>query len=710
LAFVISALDAYIAAGWDLIPLNRWDYRDRFDRERGKSPRDANWRMLEYRVDDVVHLAHEGYNVGVRLREGDLVIDFDPRNLAPGENSAAVLMGLELEFGLDLARCPSTITGSGGRHWYMRRQPLGPIRNRLAGFSDAIEFKSVGRQVVAAGSKHPNGQQYEWAPGHPPLVEAPEAPEALQQAILRPSGVQGKSGEPGAITPAELAECLAQIPVTNYNGKHEDWLQLMMAAHSGTNGAIEGREVFVEWSTGDPAYADEADDIRYRWESFEPNASGGVTVATLYHHVIEAGGRPPRPDAKMQFEPIELPPDAEDAYVPLFDVNDAGVPKNTGNNALEAIKWLGIMPERDVFRDKVVLRGDLGLVHLVYPEAREVADDRLIYAIWRLCIQRWRLELSQDKIISAVESIANEHQFDCVREFFEALPEWDGKKRIDTWLTDYAGAVDTPYVRATGRMLLLGCVGRIFHPGIKFDNMVVIEGPQGCGKSTLIRDLGGEWALEGLPTQKDSDVIAAMQGRWIIEMAELDAMRRQDVSSLKAFLARTEDRARMAYARMPRDFPRRCVFVGTTNDAGYLRDRTGNRRFFPVAVTKIDRAAILRDRNQLWAEAYAAWLANPTEEALMFPPHLYDDAAAQQEERMAPDPLEIVLEEFFAKQPDLRRVTTSKLAWDALHKSMNALRPGDLSHLSEVMARLGWRAVRFREEGVPRRGFEREQS
>lgn len=706
----MDPLDFYTEAGWDLIPLNKWDYRDRFDRERGKSPRDANWREREYRVEDVFHLACDGYNVGVRLRECDLVIDFDPRNLEPGVTAEAALFDLELEFGVELARCPSVITGSGGRHWYMRREARGPIRNGLPSLSKAIEFKSYGRQVVAAGSKHPNGNIYKWAPDHPKLALAPDAPEALQSAILRPtsSSVPGREGS-GSITVEELRECLRQIPVESYQKKHEEWLRLLMACHSGTGGSIDGREAFVEWSVGDPAYADDADDIRYRWESFEANAAGGVTVGTLYHHVIEAGGRPPRVSAQDQFTPLDLPPEDENAYKPLFDVNDAGVPKSTGNNALEAIKALGIQPERDVFRDRIVLRGDLGLVRHVFPRATEVVDDRLVYAIWRLCIERWRLELSAEKILSAVESLANAHEFDCVQEFFESLPEWDGKKRIDTWLVDYAGAKDTPYVRATGRMFLIACVGRIFKPGIKFDNMVVLEGPQGCGKSTLIRTLGGDWALEGLPTQKEADVIAAMQGRWIIEMAELDAMRRQDVSSLKAFLARTEDRARLAYARTPRDFPRRCVFVGTTNDAEYLRDRTGNRRFFPVEVGQIDDKGIQRDRLQLWAEAYAAWMGDPTERALMFPPHLYDDAALEQEERMASDSLEIGLEEFFAANPDLRRVSTRKITWDVMHKQLVSLRPGEMSHLAEVMRRLGWRRVRFREEGKPIRGFERMQ-
>lgn len=294
----LSTLDALADAGFDLIPLNRWDTRDQFGRERGKSPRHTDWTTRPYEQSAVLAWAAEGGNVGVRLRPPDLVIDYDPRNAPPGRD---VVAELELEFGLDLSRAPSVVTGSGGRHWYFRLPPLvEKIRNGLDLFP-GIEFKSVGRQVVAAGSRHPNGNLYEWAPDSPPLSTLPEAPEALVRAIERPAVRQSA---PAEISLEALQRCLDQIDVVDYRGDHERWRELMTACHSASGGSLEGCETFVAWCVGDPAYAQDAEEIRYRWDTFD--AGGAVRVGTLYKHVRDAGGIPPGKAAADVFTEVEV--------------------------------------------------------------------------------------------------------------------------------------------------------------------------------------------------------------------------------------------------------------------------------------------------------------------------------------------------------------------------------------------------------------------
>lgn len=694
---LLDQLDPYRAAGWDLIPLNRWDYRDQWDRERGKSPLDRYWGTALYQTEAVFAQAREGFNVGVRLRDFDLVIDYDPRNAPAGRD---VVFELQMEYGIDLSTCPCVITGGGGRHWYLRKSP-GKIRNELLDFP-GIEFKSLGRQVVAAGSKHPNGTNYRWAEDSRPLPEAPEAPPALLAAITRPERTANVSGESGELTLDEIKHCLSQLPVEEYRGKHDAWLEVLMACHAASRGSDEACEAFVEWSTSDPMYAEDADDHRYRWQTFDPDAPGGVRAGTLFHHVIEHGGQLPRPSAVEQFADVDTPVEPEQPYFPVFEtVGKTGVPKNSGMNAIEAIKALGLQPEWDVFSGRAVLRGDLGPVREMYPTATEVWDENLMHALWHLCMVRWRFEPDMSKLRDAIRAVAIKHPFNPVAEFLNGL-EWDGVPRLDTWLTEFGGAKDTPYIRATGRMLLLAAVGRALVAGIKYDNMVVIEGPQGSGKSSLVKVLGGEaWTLEEFSTKNPSspDAIAALRGKWLVEMAELTTMRKADSESLKAFLSVTEDRCRMPYERNVQDFPRRCVFIGTTNDAAYLRDTTGNRRFFPVALPKIDLDGLRRARNQLWAEARIEWEKNPTAEGLQLPSHLWADAAAEQEERRLIDPVELALENWLWKNKDETQVSTQTLLFELFQKTPSTASAQDCARLRALMEKAGWESKQFRQGG-----------
>lgn len=705
----VAAMQRLEDAGYDLIPLHKWSHRDRFERERGKSPRDANWVVEKYAQGWAIREAADGYNVGVRLRDSDLVIDFDPRNLAPDESAATVLAMLELEFGLDLNACPCVATGGGGRHFYLRRAPDVSIRNNLPGLSKAIEFKSFGRQVVAPGSIHPNGTPYTWAVGSPDPSKAPEAPRALLDAIAKPPPRSNGSAEPGAITVDELKECLRQIPVESYRKQHEEWLALLMACHSGTNGSAEGREAFIAWSIADPAYAADGDDIAYRWESFEPNAAGGITVGTLFHHLREAGGVPPHAKAADQFANVEVA--AEEGYQPLFDVNDSGVPRNTRNNANEAVKALGIRPRFDEFRKRVVLSGNLSALRRAFPNASAVANDSTAAAVAGVARETWRLELDPGKVHEALFEQAIREPFHSLREWLESL-EWDGKERLADWLVKYAGAEDCRYTWAVGCLTLLGAVARAFEPGIKFDTMLVLEGPQGASKSSLVKILGGEFTAEGLPAKElgHADVVDAMQGRWVIELAELESLRRMDVARLKAFISRTEDRARLAYMRATQDFPRQCVFIGTTNDSSYLRDASGGRRFWPVKVGAIDLAGLERDRAQLWAEAVRVWEEGSGKpSSLWLPRELWPVAEAEQEARRAVDPWEEWVAEWLDSKEVHERpsVGTVEVLSQACRKPRERQGQNDWARLRPIMERLGWKAADVRLNGRPVKGYKR---
>ncbi|WP_340083789.1 virulence-associated E family protein [Siminovitchia sp. FSL H7-0308] len=185
----------------------------------------------------------------------------------------------------------------------------------------------------------------------------------------------------------------------------------------------------------------------------------------------------------------------------------------------------------------------------------------------------------------AIAKVADDRSYHPIRDFIDDLPEWDKVPRVDTLLIDYLGADDNPYVRAVTRKTLCAAISRVLTPGTKFDSMLVLNGPQGVGKSTLIARLGGEWFSDSLSLSDTKDKTAAekLQGYWIIEIGELAGLKKAEVETLRSFLSRQNDIYRASFGRRVTPHLRQCVFFGTTNaEKGYLRDTTGNRRFWPV--------------------------------------------------------------------------------------------------------------------------------
>ena len=243
----------------------------------------------------------------------------------------------------------------------------------------------------------------------------------------------------------------------------------------------------------------------------------------------------------------------------------------------------------------------------------------------------------------AVVVAANGAAFNPLQDYLNGLV-WDGEPRIDFLLPWYLGTPTTEgdllYHASVGRKFMIQAAARALDPGCKADSVLVLEGPQGCGKSTAVAILGGEWCHDSPVDMDSKDGAAVLRGAWLVELAELEGLTKSAVQRVKAFLTLTEDRYRAAYARHPATHRRSCAFIATTNDSSYLQDVTGNRRFWPVHVTQLDRDALVRDRDQLWAEAvhcYRAgvqWFLHAGE---------IPEFHSQQQERVVCDPWEEVL-------------------------------------------------------------------
>ncbi|MFA5634598.1 MAG: virulence-associated E family protein [Anaerovoracaceae bacterium] len=210
----------------------------------------------------------------------------------------------------------------------------------------------------------------------------------------------------------------------------------------------------------------------------------------------------------------------------------------------------------------------------------------------------------------AVAKVTDDRSYHPIREYIDSLPEWDEVPRVDTLLIDYLGADDNEYVRAVTRKTLCAAIARVLNPGCKFDSMLVLNGPQGVGKSTLISKLAGEWFSDSLNLSDTKDKTAAekLQGYWILEIGELAGLRKAEVETLRSFISRQNDIYRASFGKRATPHLRQCVFFGTTNaESGYLRDTTGNRRFWPVKTPggKVKHSWQLSayEIQQVWAEA-----------------------------------------------------------------------------------------------------------
>jgi putative DNA primase/helicase len=217
----------------------------------------------------------------------------------------------------------------------------------------------------------------------------------------------------------------------------------------------------------------------------------------------------------------------------------------------------------------------------------------------------------KDRILTATSLCARKNSFNDVTKYLTGL-KWDGVHRLDTLFIDYLGAKDTPYTRAVSRKSFTAAVARAMKPGTKYDYMPILCGPQGIGKSTLLRLMGKRWYSDSLQTFEGKDAAEMLRGVWVNEVGELAGLSKAEINAVKQFLSRTEDIYREAYGRRTGVYPRRCVFFGTTNDTEFLKDRTGNRRFWPVNVgvskpTKNVFEQLAGEVDQLWAEAFCYW-------------------------------------------------------------------------------------------------------
>jgi predicted P-loop ATPase len=318
-------------------------------------------------------------------------------------------------------------------------------------------------------------------------------------------------------------------------------------------------------------------------------------------------------------------------------------------------------------------------------------DDR------RTCdwLQHAGIMIGPNGAADAVAVASADHPVHPVREYLNGLV-WDQTKRLDGWIFQCLGAQpdgeDAPerlaqmkYLKAVGSAWMISAVARVFQPGAKADCCLILEGRQGLKKSTALKVLGGEWFTDQLSDLSQKDACMQVHGVWIVEIAELDAMTRSEVSAVKSFMSRTTDHFRPPYGRRVGDFPRQCVFAGSVNLSTYLKDETGARRFWPVKCGEIDIPLFEADRDQLWAEAVARykagepwWIEDQAIEAT---------AQAEQAERYQSDAWDSIIAEFCAVRDD---VSVKEILADGLKLDVSRWGQAESNRVSRALRSLGW--------------------
>lgn len=708
-------IDQYVSAGYSLFRLN------------GKHPVKGNDKWQHTPFDPLLDAEDLPRNYGVVLKEDDLVVDVDPRNfirciegkLVDGKGKPfkgdPALFNLEegetdnplhrLLTDFDMDSKPQTFvtkTGGGGLHIYLKKPP--GFRTRVNHqLYPGIDFKRRGHFLVGPGSIHPDTKKQYTVIRFTPK-EIIDAPQGLLDLLFQEDaavheGLDSASDDEGArhryITylknaPGAVENCGGDLTTyrtaalgRDFGLSFETVCELMATYYNIKCEPQWSREDLRKKVKNAFSYA----------QSKQGSSHPEVDFATIADEIDVEEGDSTLAAKEKKYIKWEMDSKGKPAK------NDLG---NTANYFLNAdfesyVNPLYRLLRFNEFADQIEFNCPAPW-HSGRPHKFWTDTDAVQLRYW-LSQEKNYVTQTHTCYEAAISLATTLYRYHPVRQYLESL-EWDGTPRLDSLLSTYAGASANPYTQAVGKNTLIAAVARAFEPGCKFDHILILEGAQGTGKSTFVKTLGGAWYKSFTVDPHNKDTIDAMRGGWVIEMAELETVRRSDVQALKAFITRESDFVRPAYARVTRDFPRSSVFIGTINPelgGGYLRDSTGNRRFWPVETNDIDIPALKRDRDQLWAEACHRYKAGE-------PYHLVDAelikaAEAEQAARAVDDPWEELVAEWMEREKKMATlpeiITTSFVAIQALNLSAKQIDRNGLVRIATILRNLGWEKGKF---------------
>jgi len=627
-----------------------------------KAPVKAGWSGPERDPWDTVAKEYtKGYGLGVRLGESSKIGDGYLANIDVDIKSSDIrhreeaLAFLEKTFPGLIAQAPIVKTGYGLRLFVKTEKPLpsgklgssheecvvlmpmAPINKRQEAavkqglitqkqLDDGyrirpaweVEFMSSGKQVVLPPSIHPETKRpYIWERGVNNRVIPAVHINGHLKAAGKSRGAQFlKDFDPVDFTEGDLALRLPHTTVGQivHGIGVEDrsaallGVSMVMIRHGFTDNEILSVLSDRHFFLGETGYEHRSTESRHAvaaWIKDYTLAKARYETDAARVFEDEVIVTPTLDKAAAKAQEKELLGDApdKDAWRKKLDRTEKGALKSTLKNIVLILT--NVVSPKLFKRDEFANRDFYGVKPPWGGKVGEAITDDDAVKIKHWLATKFRLEPSVQLIFEAIILIATNNGFHPVRDELNALPAWDGVERLDTWLKKYFEAKGPDeYLAQVFRKWLVASVTRTFEPGAKFDWMIIFEGPQGIGKSMFGSILFGQrYFADWLPRLEDKDAALGLQSKRCVEFGELDQLRRNEVETIKAFVARQVDNVRPPYGRRSIEIFRQCVFIGSTNKEHYLKDDTGNRRFNPVVVGALDFGALYRDREQLWAEA-----------------------------------------------------------------------------------------------------------
>lgn len=670
-------VDDYLQAGYRLFPVN------------GKIPAQKGWQNVK--ENPFLDPRSFTKNYGICLQTDDLVIDVDVSEKEDGTNKVGrrsfdtLVQATELDF----KNTCGVKTGTGGFHFYLKKPRDVKIRKSLRAYPD-IDFLSKGNYVVGAGSLHPQtNKPYIIVVGG--ILDVQPAPQALLDLL-----------EVKEIDFDEDFGLKRYVEDKQSIGRCRKFLKDAEPAVEGVNG---DKNTYI---------------IACRCRAF--GLSPQLTLDMLLDYW--------NPRCEPPWDADELKEKVYNAY--KYDTVPQGVkhPENDFKDIPEKKKYIWLSPRRADGSHKPGLKHAVNYMELDgeldglfkfnlfteeieftrpptwYPKDKTVVpwtDNDAVSLKFHLATRN-KFEANTTIISEAAYIAALETPYHPLRDYLNDV-KWDGVKRIETWLHDYAGVPDNEYTKIIGEKTLLAAVARIFEPGCKFDNILVIEGAQGAGKSRLVAALGMDWYGDLLLDPHNKDTVAAMRNKWIIEVSEMEFVKKAEINAMKAFLSRNVDRHRLSHRRNAEDYPRQCIFIGTINPdqgGGYLRDNTGNRRFWPVTVpegykVKVDKME--RDIDQIWAETMHLYKSGAAclhiEDA-----DLAEIAEAEANKRRPKDlwfdTIKNWLDIRFENGEQRNHVKSMEIYTDCLNGIPRNITRAEQTRITQVMKELKWRKGSYR--------------